>query len=98
MSLYAETEKMLRVYAENGLGIYTNYDSALRAKEYLSKFRIKKFFNLQEAKLYAVQGYNQYQIPDDYTAHCKPDLLQRLNWILYRKAIRENNERSVENE
>lgn len=87
----AKNKHCYAVYGENGFGVYLNYNTAFSTRNYLSKFKIKKFDFLEIAWNFAIHGYNDLQPLDDYDSHYNFESASRLNWIYYRNEVRKMN-------
>lgn len=71
------------VAGENGYGVYTKYDKATQAKEFIKKFNVKKCDTFESAvqwaddRFWELQGeaWTEYQIAE----------IKKKNWCYYRK-------------
>lgn len=78
------------VYGNNGLGVYTDYNRVLVAKEYLGKgFKVKGYADREEAVTRCIGGYNDLQ--ENVDACYMGNELTMTNFTIYRKKIKEQN-------
>jgi len=80
------------VAAENGFGVYTNWDDVQESRKYLKKFYVKKYKSLEYAFSDAKNTYNDMNVAADeealFISLCNDITLNR---IYYRNKIREMN-------
>ena len=76
------------VFGCNGLGVFNDYSAVLKAKHFLNSFNCKKHNDFEQAKAYAIQKYNEFQISEDKTVIAPSSLDVQVNWVIYRNEIR----------
>lgn len=87
--------KYYGIYGTNGFGIFSDYETALNTRRYLSKFKIQRFDCFEDAACYAATGYNEFVYPEDNEAYYNYNFKLCLNWVYYKKEIRNRNHREV---
>ena len=84
--------KFYAIYGKNGLGIYTDYEKVLEARNYIKNgFKVKAYKNREEACRECIQGYNDLQ--EEWQDCYREEQIESNNYTLYRKQIRKQNEK-----
>lgn len=63
--------------------MYTDYNKALSQKMYLVNFKVKRFDEFEEAKIWTECMYEDLQ--EDILAEYEVDEMRKINWTYYRK-------------
>ena len=79
-------KKWYGLFAENGLGVYSNYNKLMHNSKYTRGERVKKFDTQEEAEEYAIDGFISLH-GIDALMMTVPDLdALWLNFFYYKKA------------
>lgn len=76
--------KYYRLYGNNGLGVYDNWNKVVAPHSYLEGNCVKSFCMFDEAKEFAIDGFLYLNGKD--LRNCMPDRLL-VNFVVYRKEI-----------
>ena len=82
------SKKYYSIFETNGFGIFTDYENMIYVKHFLNSFNCKKHNDFEQAKAYAIQRYNEFQISEDKTVIAPSSLDVQVNWVIYRNEIR----------
>ncbi len=75
------------VFGKNGLGVFTDYEKVIKSKPYLTAFNCKKHKTYLDAKVHAIESYNERQESQIFMLTDDSDLHMPYNKILFRKNI-----------
>lgn len=67
----------------NGYGVYTDYDRALDAQNFLYASRVKKYLTFEDAKFWAIERFWGLQNPMKFFIDIDP--IGKTNWTYYKK-------------
>lgn len=73
------------VAGSNGYGVYDDYDRVLKTRPFVTEFTIKKFNDFNEAKVFALDGYERLQ--DGTLGLYDIEDINEKNWFYRRKLI-----------
>ncbi len=73
------------VAGSNGYGVYDDYDRVLKTRPFVTEFTIKKFKDFDEAKVFALDGYERLQ--DGTLGLYDIEDINEKNWFYRRKLI-----------
>ena len=71
----------------NGYAVYTDYDRALDAQNFLYASRIKKYLTFEDAKFWATERFWGLQNPMKFLIDFLIDIeqIEKTNWTYYKK-------------
>lgn len=86
------------IYAENGLGVYYDYNRLLRNSQYTKGERVKGVSDQEEAEEFAVDGFVMLHGMDALLATVPNLDAMRLNYFYFKKSATQNPEDETEEE
>ena len=90
--------KWYGIFAENGLGVYYDYNRLMHNSQYTRGERVKGFANQEEAEEFAVDGFVMLHGMDALLATVPNLDAMRLNYFYFKKSATQNPEDETEEE
>ena len=87
-------KKYYGVAGDNGYGVYNRYDKVLESKPFITRFKLKGFRDFDEAKVFALNTYEELQ--DETIGQYQIEELDKQNWF-YRRELIDDKTESKEN-
>lgn len=70
----------------NAYGVYNDYEKVLESKQYIAKFKTKKFVEFEEAKVWAEDTYADLQ--GDVYFDYEISEIEKIDWCYFRKKVK----------